>query len=114
MLRVLRAFFVFFVLLLYPSESAVLFLLIMSNQLFNTNDENFSIDAHGVILTCERLDIPKQVVYSVKFSSARKPIVVARAKFEDSDARWTSIPEGRQREAEGVGAIIDEYLSRKE
>jgi len=86
----------------------------MSNQLFNTNDEKFSIEAHGVILTCERLDMPKQVVYSVKFSSARKPIVVARAKFEDSDARWTSIPEGRQKEAEGVGAIIDEYLSHKE
>jgi len=86
----------------------------MSRQLFNTNDEIFSIDAHGVIITCQRLDIPKHVAYFVKFSSARKPITVARAKFVDSDIRWTSIPEGRQKEAEGVGKLIDQYLSRKE
>ena len=86
----------------------------MAKQLFNTNDEIFSIDAYGVIITCQRLDIPKHVAYYVKFSSARKPITVARAKFVDSDVRWTSIPEGRQKEAEGVGKLIDQYLSRKE
>lgn len=86
----------------------------MSKQLFNTNDEIFSIDAYGVIITCQRLDIPKHVAYYVKFSSARKPITVARAKFVDSDIRWTSIPEGRQKEAAGVGKLIDQYLSRKE
>ncbi len=86
----------------------------MSKQLFNTNDEIFSIDAYGVIITCQRLDIPKHVAYYVKFSSARKPITVARAKFVDSNVRWTSIPEGRQKEAEGIGKMIDQYLSRKE
>ena len=86
----------------------------MSEQLFNTNDEIFSIDAHGVIITCQRLNIPRQVVYYVKFSSVRQPITVARAKFVDSDVRWTSVPEGRQKEAEGVGKLIDQYLSRKE
>ena len=86
----------------------------MSSQLFNTNDEVFSIDAYGVVITCQRLDIPKTVAYYVKFSSPRKPITIARAKFVDSDIRWTSIPEGRQKEAEGIGALIDQYLSRKE
>jgi len=86
----------------------------MPKQLFNTDDEIFSIEAYGVIITCQRLDIPKQVIYYVKFSSARKPITIARAKFVDSDVRWTSVPEGRQKEAEGVGKLIDEYLSRKE
>jgi hypothetical protein len=86
----------------------------MASQLFNTNEEIFSIDAYGVIITCQRLDIPKHVAYYVKFSSSRKPITIARAKFVDSDARWTSIPEGRQKEAEGVGALIDRYLSLKD
>ena len=85
----------------------------MSGQLFDTNDEIFSIEAYGVIITCQRLDIPKNIAYYVKFSSSRKPITIARAKFVDSDARWTSIPEGRQKEAEGVGALIDQYLSQK-
>ena len=86
---------------------------IMPKQLFNTYDENFSFDAFGVTITCQRLDIPKTVAYYVKFSSARKPITIARAKFVDSDARWTSIPEGRQQEAEGIGELIDQYLSTK-
>ena len=86
----------------------------MSKQLFNTKDAYFSFDAYGVTITCQRLDIQKNVVYYVKFSSARKPITIARAKFVDSKVRWTSIPEGRQKEAEGVGELIDQYLSRKD
>jgi hypothetical protein len=85
----------------------------MPDQLFNTGDEVFSLEAHGVTITCQRLPIPKQAVYYISFSSARQPITIARAKFVDSDARWTSIPEGRQNEAEGVGALIDEYLANK-
>ena len=86
----------------------------MSKQLFKTKDAYFSFDAYGVTITCQRLDIPKNVVYYVKFSSARKPITIARAKFVDSNVRWTSIPEGRQKEAEGIGELIDQYLSRND
>ena len=86
----------------------------MSKQLFNTNDQSFSFEAHGVTITCHRLDIPKHVAYYIKFSSARKPITIARAKFVDSNVRWTSIPEGRQKEAEGIGELIDKYLSCKD
>jgi hypothetical protein len=92
----------------------VLFLQVMAKQLFNTNDESFSIEAYGVVITCQRLNIPKHVAYYVKFSSPRKPITIARAKFVESKARWTSVPEGRQKEAEGIGELIDQYLSRKE
>jgi hypothetical protein len=86
----------------------------MADQLFDTNDEEFRFVAHGVTIMCKRLDIQKHVAYHVNFSSARKPIIIARAKFVDSDIRWTSIPEGRQKEAEGIGKMIDEYLSKKE
>ena len=85
----------------------------MADQLFNTDDEVFSFEAHGVTITCRRLPIPKQVVYYVSFSSSRQPITIARAKFVDSDVRWTSIPEGRQKEAEGIGKLIDQYLANK-
>lgn len=86
----------------------------MAGQLFNTADEKFSFEAFGVVLMCERLNIKNQVVYHVTFSSKRKPIVIARAKFVDSDAKWTSIPEGRQKEAEGVGELIEKFLSKKD
>lgn len=86
----------------------------MSNQLFDTADENFSFDAFGVLITCQRLDLPKQVAFHVTFSSDRKPIVIAKARFVDNPATWTSIPEGRQKEAEGLGQLIEQYLSAKE
>ena len=86
----------------------------MSNQLFNTADERFSIEAFGVQINCQRLDLPKQIAYHVTFSSDRKPIVVARARFVDSPATWTSIPEGRQKEAEGLGQLIEDFLSTKQ
>ena len=92
----------------------ILFLQRNPDPLTKTMDDNFSFDAYGVLITCHRLDIPKQVAYYVKFSSPRKPITIARAKFVDSKVRWTSIPEGRQKEAEGIGALIDQYLSRKD
>ena len=85
----------------------------MPDQLFNTDDEAFSFEAHGVTINCQRLPIAKQPVYYVSFSSSRLPITIARAKFVDSDTRWTSIPEGRQKEAEGVGKLIDEFLANK-
>ena len=86
----------------------------MPDQLINTKDEEFSFEAYGVIIMCKRLDIQGHVAYHINFSSPRKPIIIARARFVDSDVRWTSIPEGRQKEAEGIGQLIEQYLSKKE
>ena len=85
----------------------------MPVQLFDNNEDRFSFEAHGVIISCQRVPVAKHAVYYVCFSSARQPITIARAKFVDSDARWTSIPEGRQNEAEGVGKLIDDYLEKR-
>jgi hypothetical protein len=38
------------------------------------------------------------------------PLVVHRAKTFDGPLFWTSIPEGRQQEAEEIGKLIDGYL----
>lgn len=83
-------------------------------ELFDQKDKIFCFDAHNVTLTCERLDLPRYVAFRVVFSSSREPIVVARARGVERPFFWTSIPEGRQKEAEGVGKLIDAYLSRKE
>jgi hypothetical protein len=82
-------------------------------ELFQNKDQFFSFESHNVKLNCERLDIPKYVAFRVNFSSEREPIVVARAKGADRPYFWTSIPEGRQKEAEGVGKLIEDYLGKK-
>lgn len=84
------------------------------SELFKESDQQFSFEAFNVTLSCNRLDIPDFVAFRVTFSSDREPIVVARAKGVNRPHFWTSIPEGRQKEAEGVGKLIEEYLSSKE
>lgn len=83
-------------------------------ELFHQKDQTFSFESHHVIITCERLDIPTYVAFRVTFSSPREPIVIARAKGRDQPYFWTSIPEGRQKEAAGVGQLIEDYLTNKE
>ncbi len=76
-------------------------------------DEKFELEVRGVTLKIERLNLPGHVAFRVVFSSPRKPLVVARAVRADAERFWTSIPEGRQKEADGVGALIQEYLQSK-
>ncbi|HKO80712.1 MAG TPA: hypothetical protein VJU78_09960 [Chitinophagaceae bacterium] len=85
----------------------------MPEQLFHTTDEHFSFEANGVTIACQRLIIPSYVAFHVTFSSQRKPITVARAKGVAVPYFWTSIPEGRQSEAEGVGKLIEQYLLKQ-
>ena len=85
----------------------------MDTQLFKTLDERFSIESHGVLIDCQRLDIPNYVAFRIEFSSKRNPLIIVRAAGMNVPFFWTSIPEGRQREAEGVGKLIEEYLANK-
>ena len=72
-------------------------------------DSNFELEPNGVKMWVEGLNLPGYTAFRVSFSSARLPIVVARATKDDGGKFWTSIPEGRQKEAEGIGKLIEEY-----
>lgn len=72
----------------------------------------FKLELNGVVMEITELRIPKYTAFRVVFSSARQPIVVARTKDADKNIFWTSIPEGRQKEAEGVGRLIEEYINK--
>lgn len=76
-------------------------------------DDKFELKHSGVTMRVERLSLSGYVAFRVVFSSKREPIVVARAKGMNRPFFWTSIPEGRQKEAEGVGRLIEEYLIDK-
>ena len=76
--------------------------------------ETFELKLNGVAMQVHELDIPKYTAFRVVFSSKRPALVVARTKDADKNIFWTSIPEGRQKEAEGVGKLIEEYFKKKE
>ena len=73
----------------------------------------FELELNGVKMDVQELDVPGHVAFRVIFSSNRKPLVVARARDFDHNRFWTSIPEGRQKEAEGVGKLIEEYFQKQ-
>jgi len=72
-------------------------------------DSNFELELNGVKMSVQKLSLPGFTAFRVSFSSARKPLVLARATNANAARFWTSIPEGRQKEAEGVGKLIEEY-----
>jgi hypothetical protein len=60
--------------------------------------------------TARRYAIKKGEVYHVVFSDNRKPLVITLAERPNGKDFWTSLPEGRQQEAEDIGRLIDSAL----
>jgi hypothetical protein len=54
--------------------------------------------------------VSHQTIYRIVFSDKRSPLVVTRALTDNAAPWWTSIPEGRLREAEEVGPLIENYI----
>ena len=54
--------------------------------------------------------IPKKVggdwVYIIRFPGGTPPLMLTKASKENGGLFWTSVPEGRQAEAEQIGPII--------
>jgi hypothetical protein len=81
--------------------------------MFDTKEDKFDIRYKNVVMAVERLKLPGYIAFRVVFSSGRQPLVLARATNADAAKFWTSIPEGRQKEAEGMGKLIEEYFQSK-
>ena len=58
----------------------------------------------------QRHFVSNQTIYRVVFSDKRDPLVFTRALTDSAAHWWTSIPEGRQREAEEIGPLSAEYI----
>lgn len=74
--------------------------------------DQFEIELNGVKIQFQRLELPGYIAYRASFSSKRRPIVVARATDIDNNRFWTSVPQGRQPEAEAIGKLIEAHLKK--
>lgn len=74
------------------------------------DQNNFTLDYGDGKILVQRHSIGAQVIFRVTFSNKKSPLVVTRAIHSNAYKFWTSIPEGRQKEAEEVGALIAEYF----
>ena len=74
------------------------------------SQEIFVLDFKEGRIRVQRHFVTSQTTYRIVFSDKRDPLVVTRA-LTDNASRWrTSIPEGRQREAEEIGPLIADYI----
>lgn len=69
----------------------------------------FQLNFQGQQLEVEPQKAGGSLVFIVRFSKGTQPLVITRAHGEKRPVFWTSIPEGRQREAEQIGPHITEH-----
>ena len=67
----------------------------------NFKDEKIKVQQHS---------ISNQVIYRVFFSNKRQTLVLTMTSNDNAAHWWTSIPKGRQREAEEIGPLIADYI----
>lgn len=72
--------------------------------------DTFSLTAGNGSMEVRRLYIKEQVIFHVTFPDGRVPLVLTRATGNDQSKFWTSVPQGRQKEAEAVGPLIAAYI----
>ena len=71
----------------------------------------FIIDYQGVTVTVAEHSIKDKRVFHI---ALRKPLVITVAYDRQENKFWTSIPEGRQKEAEEIGKLIADYIRNKQ
>ena len=69
--------------------------------------EPFEIKYGDTSLFVKPVVMPIRVAFQISFSGTRKPLLVVRAVDFNGDRFWTSMPEGRQREADGIVVLIE-------
>lgn len=71
----------------------------------------FEITYGNTTIRIQPVDMDNWLAFHIVFSSERNPILVVRAMDFNSGEFWTSIPEERQKEPEGVGRLIEDYIN---
>ena len=79
----------------------------MDNQ-----NEIFELEYKTIKIKVQEILLANQQVFRVAFSDNRNPMAVVRTT-NGSSHFWTSVPEGRQREAEEIGDLIANHIKNK-
>lgn len=73
----------------------------------------FDLDFHGKPISISEHEIKSKRVFYIDFKGERKPLTITVALSARDKKFWTSIPEGRQPEAEEIGKLIALYIRSK-
>lgn len=73
----------------------------------------FDIEYEGSPANVTEHNLQEMRVFHINFGSKRKPLVITVAEAPGGNKWWTSVPQGRQKEAEEVGKLIATYIRAK-
>lgn len=76
--------------------------------------EIFDLDYKAGKIKVQQRFVSGTTIYRVMFQDKRPPLSITRATNSNAARWWTSIPEGRQREADEIGPLIEVYLKSKQ
>jgi hypothetical protein len=78
----------------------------------NSDAGSFDLYYKDEKINGQRHSIGSETIFRIIFSNSRAPLVITWAGQENKYRFWTSIPEGRQREAEEIGKLIEQYYKK--
>jgi hypothetical protein len=76
-------------------------------------EEPFVIGYEGATAEVSEHHLQDMRVFRIIFTDTRKPLVITVAETPAGKKWWTSVPQGRQKEAEEVGKLIAGYIRAK-
>ena len=73
----------------------------------------FHLEMNGSSIKVSEHELAGKRVFHVHFDDTKKPLVITVGLGLRDQKFWTSIPQGRQEEAERIGKLIAEYIRAK-
>ena len=78
----------------------------------NSDSRSFDLSYKEEKLKVQGHSIGSETIFKISFSNTCSSSLITRAIHENGYRFWTSIPEGRQREAEEIGKHIEQYYKK--
>ena len=78
-----------------------------------TDNKIFDLEFGVIQIRVEEIRIPGQTFFRVNFSNEIHQLTLLRATNAKGEKFWTSVPEGRQKLAEQIGPLIENYYRSK-
>ena len=76
-------------------------------------EKPFRLELNGKWINVSEHELQGKRVFHVHFNDETKPLILAVGLNQRQEKFWTSIPQGRQAEAEKIGKLIAEHIRAK-
>jgi hypothetical protein len=76
-------------------------------------EKPFSLELGGKWIKVSEHELQGKRVFHVHFNNKTKPLILTVGLNQRQEKFWTSIPQGRQKEAEQIGKLIAEHIRAK-